>query len=127
MGQLQKSWKAITDLIGRGKAPISVNIEMDAPDAKQRAKIKNEEVTELINYLADFEEYMPNPDVIMQKTGKGISIFKEMMYDPHIAGMVDARKSGLGKLEIKTVQNDATDDELLYINELIKNRALEFY
>lgn len=90
---------------------------MTAPDAKQRAKIKDNEVQELINYLADFEGYMPNPDVIMQKTGKGISIFKEMMYDPHIAGMVDARKSGLGKLEIKTIQNDATDEELQYIKD----------
>lgn len=85
--------------------------------AKQRAKIKDNEVQELIEYLSNYDGYLPNPDIVMSKTGKGVSVFKEMMYDPHIAGMVDARKSGLTKLEIKTVQNDSTDEELLFIKD----------
>jgi phage gp29-like protein len=59
---------------------------------------------------------MPNPDTIQSRNG-GNKIYKDMMYDPIISGLVDARKSGLTKLEIRHTQNEATDEEFAYITK----------
>lgn len=39
--------------------------------------------------------YLPNPDPILKKMGKDISVYKELLSDPHLAGCVRRRKAAV--------------------------------
>lgn len=49
-------------------------------------------------YFQSFIYYLPNPDPILKKFGNDISIYKDLLSDPMVAGCVRDRKSAVTKL-----------------------------
>ncbi|MBR6127742.1 DUF935 family protein, partial [bacterium] len=42
---------------------------------------------------------LPDPDIVLRKQGKDISIYKELLCDPHVFACVQSRKAGVLSLE----------------------------
>lgn len=54
--------------------------------------------SEIVTMETDWMRYfriLPNPDLILQKTGRGIEIYQDMKTDAHIASCMRSRKSGV--------------------------------
>jgi len=43
--------------------------------------------------------YLPNPDPVLKKQGKDLTVYKELLTDAHVGGCVSSRKSGVLSLE----------------------------
>lgn len=62
---------------------------------------------------------LPNPDVVMKKTGKTIADYRELLYDPHTAACTRSRKAGVTSLEWM-LEHDDTDDKAAIVQERLK-------
>lgn len=58
--------------------------------------------------------YLPNPDPILKKMGKDISVYRELLSDPHLSGCVRRRKAVIKGLEyrITTTGREKIDQQL---------------
>lgn len=59
---------------------------------------------------------LPNPDVVMKKTGKTLADYRELLYDPHTAACTRSRKAGVTSLEWM-LEHDDTDDKAVIVQE----------
>ncbi len=50
---------------------------------------------------------LPNPDKILQKTGKTIEAYRELKNDPHVWSCIQSRKSGLLGYDYQILPNDS--------------------
>lgn len=50
---------------------------------------------------------LPNPDKILQRTGKTIEVYRDLKNDPHVWSCIQSRKSGLLSLDYILLPNDA--------------------
>ena len=42
---------------------------------------------------------LPDPDIVLKKQGKDITVYKELLCDPHVFACCQSRKSGVLSLE----------------------------
>lgn len=68
---------------------------------------------------AAFAGYLPNPDPVLKKQGRDISVYKELGSDAHIQSEILKRKSSLRALEYKLKGED--DTTVKFAEECIKN------
>ncbi|MDP8080236.1 DUF935 domain-containing protein [Phocoenobacter skyensis] len=81
--------------------------------------MKNKLLTEIatrsrsIDYWA-MGHYLPNPDPILKKMGKDISVYRELLSDPHLSGCVRRRKAAVKGLDwrITPTGNEKIDEAL---------------
>ncbi len=84
--------------------------------------------TDLVNVIAtraqsvdfwSFMHYLPNPDPVLKKMGKDISVYRELLSDSHVAGCVRRRKAAVKGLEwrITPTGNESVDSQLWAIFE----------
>lgn len=61
-----------------------------------------------------FGHYLPNPDPVLKRMGRDISVYREILSDPHVSGCVRRRKAAIKGLEwrIESTGNDAADELL---------------
>ncbi|MDP8162815.1 DUF935 family protein [Pasteurella skyensis] len=61
-----------------------------------------------------FFNYLPNPDPVLKRMGKDISVYREMLSDAHVGGCVRRRKAAVKRLEwrITPTNNEKVDDRL---------------
>ncbi|MBE2896749.1 DUF935 family protein [Pasteurellaceae bacterium HPA106] len=66
-----------------------------------------------------FLHYLPNPDPVLKKMGKDISVYRELLSDSHVAGCVRRRKAAVKGLEwrITPTGNAQVDEQLWAIME----------
>lgn len=65
------------------------------PDGQPlRRPVTSEIVTMQTDWMRFFR-VLPNPDLILQKTGRGLEIYQDMKTDAHIASCMRSRKSGV--------------------------------
>lgn len=58
--------------------------------------------------------YLPNPDPVLKKMGKDISVYRELLSDPHLGGCVRRRKASIKGLQWRlTTTNNHKVDEIL--------------
>lgn len=58
--------------------------------------------------------YLPNPDPILKKMGKDISVYKELLSDPHLSGCVRRRKAAVKGLHWRLTPTGQTKiDDML--------------
>ncbi|MBI4691709.1 MAG: DUF935 family protein [Nitrospirae bacterium] len=62
-------------------------------DKKDKAILAAEVISPIAARLGAFLEFMPNPDELLQTTGKTLAIYEEMKMDPRISSLLDIRKS----------------------------------
>ncbi len=63
------------------------------------------------NSLYSFSKFLgilPNPDKILQKTGKTIEAYRELKNDPHVWSCIQSRKSGLLGYDYQIILNGAS-------------------
>jgi len=84
-----------------------------------------------IDFLS-FMHYLPNPDPVLKKMGRDISVYREILSDSHVGGCVRRRKAAIKGLEwrITPTGNEKTDEILaalfdrLPVNQII-NQILD--
>lgn len=58
--------------------------------------------------------YLPNPDPVLKKMGKDISVYRELLSDPHLGGCVRRRKASIKGLQWRlTTTNNTKVDKIL--------------
>ncbi|KEQ23421.1 phage head morphogenesis protein [Paenibacillus tyrfis] len=65
------------------------------PDGKPIKKPDTSEIARVLNTFSAFLKSLPNPDIILKKTGKSVEIFEEMKTDAHVWAELTKRKSGV--------------------------------
>lgn len=79
-----------------------------------------------------FMHYLPNPDPVLKKMGRDISVYREILSDSHVGGCVRRRKAAIKGLEwrLTPTGNEKTDEILaslfdrLPVNQII-NQILD--
>ncbi len=51
--------------------------------------------------------YLPNPDPVLKKQGKDISVYRNLLADPHVGAAVESRKSAVLSLEARIERGKA--------------------
>ena len=59
--------------------------------------------------IGGFGGYLPNPDPVLKKLGRDISVYRELLSDPIVAGHVRRRKSAVAGMEWRIEANGAPD------------------
>lgn len=65
--------------------------------------------------------YLPNPDPVLKKQGKDITVYKELLTDAHIGGCVSSRKSGVRSLEWEIDRGKAKSRQAKLIESVFKD------
>lgn len=78
-----------------------------------------------IDYWA-FGYYLPNPDPILKRMGKDISVYRELLSDGQVRSGVRRRKAAIKGLEwrITTTNNDKVDEQIYQIFERLPMNKL---
>lgn len=89
---------------------------------------KNELIKTIANRATAFDaysfwHYLPNPDPVLKKMGKDISVYREILSDAHVKGCVRRRKAAVKGLEYRITETGNTKaDE--FIASVIKGLDL---
>lgn len=65
--------------------------------------------------------FLPNPDPVLKKQGKDITVYKELLSDARVGGCVSSRKSGVISLEWDIDRGKAKTRQAKLIKELFSN------
>ena len=65
--------------------------------------------------------YLPNPDPVLKKQGKDITVYNELLTDAHLGGCVTSRKSGVLSLEWSIDRDKAKSRQAKLIEDVFKN------
>jgi phage gp29-like protein len=65
--------------------------------------------------------YLPNPDPVLKKTGKDISVYKDLLVDGHLGGCFSSRKSGVKSLNWEIDRGKAKSRQAKVITSLFAN------
>lgn len=69
--------------------------------------------------------YLPNPDPVLKKQGKDITVYNELLTDAHLGGCVTSRKSGVLSLEWSIDRGKAKSRQAKLIEDVFKALDLE--
>lgn len=74
---------------------------------------------QIVNMMAWASE-LPNPDPALRAMGNYMKIYGDMLSDPHLSGVIQQRKSGTLKLELKTEKERSDDKIVEFVNENLR-------
>lgn len=84
--------------------------------------LTNELVTRDTSYsFFNFIGILPNPDKVLQRTGKTFDAFRELKNDPHVWSCIQSRKSGLLSCKWNLEQLRASEYQFDFIKEFLSN------
>ncbi len=69
--------------------------------------------------------YLPNPDHVLKKQGKDITIYNELLSDAHVGACEDSRKSGVKSLEWEIDRGKAKSRQAKLIEDCFNGLNLE--
>lgn len=69
--------------------------------------------------------YLPNPDPVLKKQGKDITVYNELLTDAHLGGCVESRKSGVLSMEWSIDRGKAKSRQAKLIQDLFKLLDME--
>ena len=61
---------------------------------------------------------LPNPDPVLRKQGKSISVYRELLSDPHVGAVADSRKAGVLSLEWSIDRGKAQTKQTKFIQDI---------
>jgi len=91
---------------------------------KKTDKILTEEIITRNNYLntINWIKLLPDPDPILAKYGKNITVYNDMLNDDHLHACITRRKMGVKSLEWRIVKtHETSDNDFTLINKAINN------
>jgi len=65
--------------------------------------------------------YLPNPDPVLKKLGKDITVYEELLSDSHVSGCVSSRKAGVKSLEWDIDRGKAKSRQAKIIKQLFED------
>lgn len=65
--------------------------------------------------------YLPNPDPVLKKMGKDITVYKELLGDAHVQGCITSRKAGVKKLLWEIDRGKAKSRQAKFITDAMKD------
>ncbi|HRM22592.1 MAG TPA: DUF935 family protein, partial [Neisseria sp.] len=68
-----------------------------------------------------FGGWLPNPDPVLKKLGKDITVYKELLADPVVGSHVFRRKSAVKAMEWRIIANDAAPVAVELIEDYLSN------
>ncbi|PZM64846.1 phage portal protein family protein [Paenibacillus dendritiformis] len=83
-------------------------------DGKPIQKPETSEIARVLTTMTAFMKTLPNPDIILKKTGKSAEIFEEMKTDAHVWAELTKRKSGVMSKDwdVLPASDDPRDQEI---------------
>ena len=69
--------------------------------------------------------YLPNPDPVLKKQGKDITVYNELLSDGHLGGCVSSRKAGVKSLEWGIDRGKAKSRQAKLIEDLFNNLNID--
>ena len=71
-------------------------------------------------YYTNMFHYLPDPDPVLRKQGKDISVYREILSDAHLSSVIEQRKSNVLKLNWEIDRGKAKSREAKVITSLFK-------
>lgn len=65
--------------------------------------------------------YLPNPDPVLKKMGKDISVYRDLLSDPHLGSCVESRKAGLLSMEWMIDRGDSQARHAAFFTDLFND------
>lgn len=75
--------------------------------------------------IVTYWNMLPDPDPILRKIGKDVTVYRELLTDPHLFSTVQQRKAGVLSLNWEIQQLDSNQNEFEFVNNLVNNINLE--
>ncbi|AFH47804.1 Mu-like prophage protein GP29 [Ignavibacterium album JCM 16511] len=75
--------------------------------------------------IVTYWNMLPDPDPILRKIGKDITVYRELLTDPHLFSAVQQRKAGVLSLNWELRQQNSSQNEFDLINEFLNTLNLE--
>ncbi len=69
--------------------------------------------------------YLPNPDPVLKKQGKDITVYKELLTDSHVGGCITSRKAGVKSLEWSIDRGKAKSRQAKLIEDVFKSLDMD--
>lgn len=66
-----------------------------------------------------FDGWLPNPDPILKKLGRDIEIYRDLLVDPIVGGLVRRRKAAVVGMEYRLIQDGVPDNVSQLINDML--------
>ena len=64
---------------------------------------------------------LPNPDIILRKTGKGLSALRELKSNYQVGTCIESRKAGVTSKKWRINQNDCSDKQFDFFEKVFNN------
>jgi len=77
------------------------------------------------SYFSSMLGYLPDPDLILKKQGKDISVYRELLIDAKVGAVVEQRKSGVLSLEWEIDRGKSKSRESKLISEVFNDLPME--
>ncbi|MEJ5351930.1 MAG: DUF935 family protein [Melioribacteraceae bacterium] len=75
--------------------------------------------------IVTYWNMLPDPDPILRKQGKDISVYRELLTDPHLYSTIQQRKAGVLSLNWELQQLNSNQNEYDFILSIFNNLPLE--
>lgn len=69
--------------------------------------------------------YLPNPDPVLKKTGKDITVYRDIKVDPHLGSVWESRQSGTRKLLWEIDRGRSKSRAAKFIESIFKNLDMD--
>lgn len=76
--------------------------------------------------FTSFLKILPDPDIVLRKQGKGISVYKELTTDSHLFSVMGSRRSGVRSQEWAIDRGSAKTRQSKIIEDLFKTKIKPF-
>ncbi len=76
---------------------------------------------ESIDFYALGSFYLPNPDPVLKKQGKDITVYNDLASDGHLSGCISSRKAGVTSLNWEIIRGDTSTNVHKKIIAIIEN------
>jgi len=89
----------------------------------QNSVLSNEVATRQNRYneVSTFFNYLPDPDPILRKLGKDVTVYRDLLSDSHVGSVVEQRQMSVTTFEWQVVRDEATAKEADFIEDVFKD------
>jgi phage gp29-like protein len=95
-------------------------------------KASDSEVQKLLSVIATnpifghqfLSAFLPNPDIVLQKLGKGVEVYEQLTYDPHIRSCMQSRNAGTLGLLWAINRGGVSTAQSIFIETIFKDLKL---
>lgn len=97
---------------------IVVNFQEDINKFSLSKEIASRERS--IDFLS-LLSYLPNPDIVLKKTGNQMKVYNELLYDSRVGGVISSRKSGVTSLLWEIQRKNSSAAHYKFIKKIFNN------